>query len=735
MGGFHSDPGFKCKGNVTTVRAECTVIAAPQPFAPIVAFTQMHARAGGPATIKRFDLWSISDIEIYRQSPAQAYNFHPTLFLTTAPGARIVDWYVALHTSSESFPKSRFCLSGSFLLLAAVHNPSSAKLSWTQKENAMPTPTRQKKFFANVLIALSTLLVASHSAQAQTETVLYNFVGGSDGANPQSRLTSAGNGNFYGTTYGGASGAGTVFELSPNGSGGWNETGLHSFSGGLNIGPDGSGPSGPVIFDSVGNLYGTTRFGGTDYFYCSYGTLFELSPAGSSWTETVLFSESCTQPSSTGAFPVNGMIMDPAGHLFGTTSANGGLPGTVFELSPSAGGWTEQVIYSTGGETPTGLTMDAGGNIFGATPSTVFELWPTQSGVWNAKILHNFMGYPYDGIAAVGTLVLRQGRLYGTTQRGGAYDRGTVYKLSLRANGAWTEDILYSFPGGKKGTHPMAGIAIDAVGNIYGTTELGGTFGLGTVFELADLGSSHYQNVVLWSFSGNDGKYPLASLILDGERNLYGTTSLGGSSNAGVVFKVSGVRDAPSTSFTSSLNPSTYGQKVTFQVTVRTSGTLPPTGTIAFTWQSFTQTYTIGTVTLDSSGVATLVKSNLNADVYPMNAVYRGDANNLGSWSPVLNQSVRQTTSAATITSSPNPSTVGQAITFTAKIASPTVTPSGPVTFKAGTTVLGTAQLSSGKAVFTTSTLPAGLTVVKVTYNGNSNIKGSSASVTQTVKP
>ena len=147
---------------------------------------------------------------------------------------------------------------------------------------------------ALTLVVLSALLlVAARPAQAQTETVLYNFVGGSDGANPQSRLTSDGNGNFYGTTYGGASGAGTVFALSPNGSGGWNETVLHRFNGGLNIGPDGSGPSGPVIFDSVGNLYGTTRFGGTDYFYCSYGTVFELSPAGSSWTETIPFSESC----------------------------------------------------------------------------------------------------------------------------------------------------------------------------------------------------------------------------------------------------------------------------------------------------------------------------------------------------------------------------------------------------------------------------------------------------------
>jgi len=160
-----------------------------------------------------------------------------------------------------------------------------------------------------------------------------------------------------------------------------------------------------------------------------------------------------------------------------------------------------------------------------------------------------------------------------------------------------------------------------------------------------------------------------------------------------------------------------------------------PTGTVVFKWKYFTTTHTIGTATLNSAGVATLTRSNLNADSYPMIAVYLGDIKNGPSESPILNQLVKATTSAATLTSSVNPSTVGQAITFTAKVTSPTVIPSGPVAFKAGTTVLGTAQLSSGRAIFTTSTLPAGSTVVKVTYNGNSNIKGSSAAVTQLVQP
>jgi hypothetical protein len=194
-------------------------------------------------------------------------------------------------------------------------------------------------------------------------------------------------------------------------------------------------------------------------------------------------------------------------------------------------------------------------------------------------------------------------------------------------------------------------------------------------------------------------------------------------------------KSATSTTLVSNLNPSTYGQRVTLTARVIGAGPVLPSGTVAFMWKYFTTTYTIGTATLNSAGVATLTKSNLNAGSFPMIAVYRGDTNNLGSTSAVLNQTVLQTTSGATITSSLNPSVVGQTITFTANITSPTVIPSGPVTFKAGTTVLGTSQLSSGKAIFTTSTLPAGSTAMKVVYNGNSNIKGSSASVTQAVQP
>jgi len=184
------------------------------------------------------------------------------------------------------------------------------------------------------------------------------------------------------------------------------------------------------------------------------------------------------------------------------------------------------------------------------------------------------------------------------------------------------------------------------------------------------------------------------------------------------------------TVLTSSLSPSIYGQKVTWTAMVSTSGPVPPTGKVNFTWSG----HFVGTATINTSGVATLTKSNLNANVFPLTALYLGDTSNATSASAILNQVVRQTTTTATLTSSPNPSVSGQTVTFTATISSPTVIPTGTVTFTAGKTELGTAQLGAGKAKLTISSLSVGSTKVTATYFGNSNIAKSSASVTQTVR-
>jgi len=385
---------------------------------------------------------------------------------------------------------------------------------------------------ALILALLSALLlIATLPAQAQTETVLCNFTGGSDGGELKSSLIFDGAGNLYGTTYeGGLFGYGTVFELSPNGNGGWNERVLYSFTGGA----DGGYPYSNLIFDSEGDLYGTTIFAGAN----GYGVVFELSPVGASWTETVLHTFA---NSPDGANPWSGLIFDPAGNLYGTTwdgGSNGS--GTVFELSPSGGSWAEQVIYEQGGNA--GLTMNAAGDILGASVYTVFELSPNGNGGWNPTVLHTFCSGK-DGCGALGTPVFDQaGNLYGTTEYGGGKNDGTVYKLSPRTKGKkkgeWREKILRSF-NGKNGAGPMAGIVFDAAGNIYGTTVAGGWRDYGLVYELvAPVGKGSYKERLFWRFNFTDGLGPLGSLIWDSAGNLYGTTNYGGEAELGVVFEL-----------------------------------------------------------------------------------------------------------------------------------------------------------------------------------------------------
>ncbi len=393
-------------------------------------------------------------------------------------------------------------------------------------------------FGASALIVLSALLlIAACPAHAQTETVLYNFTSLPNPIQPFSGLTSDGSGNLFGMTYyGGPENAGTVYELSPNRNGGWDEAVLYSFTGGA----DGAQPYfAYLIFDSAGDLYGTTCYGGAN----GYGVVFELSYMATSWKERVLYSFA---GGTDGACPVNGLIMDPKGNLYGTTAESNGEHETVFELSPNGhDSWTKKVIYTptpSGSITIAGLTMDAGGNIFGVTSSTVFELSPNGHDGWNSSVIYAFPGYVRDGVDPQGTPVLDQaGNLYGTTLAGGAYNVGTVYKLTRGGNG-WTEKRLYSFKGYKTdGNTPDAGLVFDKAGNIYGTTELGGgTSDDGTVFELAapPLGKGLYTEKILWHFTGTNGSHPLSRLILDSTGNLYGTTWQGGSSGNGVVFRV-----------------------------------------------------------------------------------------------------------------------------------------------------------------------------------------------------
>jgi len=376
-------------------------------------------------------------------------------------------------------------------------------------------------------------LIAARPAQAQTENVLYNFTYGTNTCcYPRARLTFDSAGNLYGATYyGGTDNAGTVFELSPNGNGTWSQTVIYSFTGGA----DGGNPWNPyVVLDSEGNLYGTAANGGKN----GYGVAFKLSRNGESWRETVLYSFA---DNGGGVNPFNGLIIGLGAHFYGQAFASPGYPaaGSIFELRRSGGKWTEQAIYTSSTGLYSALSKDAAGNIFATGSSTVFELSPNGNGGWNPTVIHTFTGPPNDGSTPLGRLVHdKAGNLFGTTVEGGAANLGTVYRLVRRKDGKWTEEILYSFGGGQDGSNPFEGLVFGASGNLYGTTTGGGNSGDGTVFELARGGNGSISETILWSFDGTDGTSPGSSLILDGAGNLYGTTEGGGSSGYGVVFEM-----------------------------------------------------------------------------------------------------------------------------------------------------------------------------------------------------
>lgn len=393
------------------------------------------------------------------------------------------------------------------------------------------------------------LLVPSHEARAYKFTVLYTFEGGKDGTAPSGHLTMDTAGNVYGTTEeGGGSGypgaLGTAYVLSPDGT----EKIVLAFDG-----DDGSMPESGLVKDSSGNLYGTTAEGGRSGVHTrcrkileyGCGVVFKLTTAGK---ETVLH----VFGQQHGWSPSGRIVVDDAGNIFGTTE-NGGQCvsssrygcGTVYKLKRNG---RFEVIYAfkgaaDGSGPEGGLIEDKAGNLYGTTyaggssacPSgcgTVFEV--TQAGV--ETVLYSFTGGT-DGANPYASLVLdNAGNLYGTTEFGGAFGLGTVFKLSP----AGSETILHSFAGGSgDGAYPLAPVVRDASGNLYGTTFSGGGTacsgeGCGTAFELTSGGA---ENVLHEFTDGSDGALPNGPLNIDAAGNLYGTASLG-QNNGGTVFKL-----------------------------------------------------------------------------------------------------------------------------------------------------------------------------------------------------
>jgi uncharacterized repeat protein (TIGR03803 family) len=391
------------------------------------------------------------------------------------------------------------------------------------------------------IVALVLGAVTTQSAHAQSFTVLHKFTGyPTDGQFPFGGLVRDTAGNLYGTTEGGgSSGYGIVFKVDMSGK----ETVLYSFAGY----PDGAYPWAVLVRDATGNLYGTTSDGGSS----DEGTVFKVDTSGK---ETVLYSFT---GETDGGHPYGGLVLDAADNLYGTTMRGGVVNfcvfqfrhgcGTVFKVDKSG---TETVLHrfvGSDGALPefTSLLVDKqGGGLFGVTTDggtslkgVLYAL--SKSGTY--AVLHNFTGGTTDGCNPVGTPAMdKQGDLFGTAYSCGSSHKGIVWKVSK--NG--TETVLHNFAGGSSdGASPIAGVSVDAKGNLYGDTYQGGTSGKGVVYALSSSGTL----TVLHSFAGSDGKYPYGGLFRDANGNLYGDTEKGGSGpcisegerqGCGVVFKI-----------------------------------------------------------------------------------------------------------------------------------------------------------------------------------------------------
>jgi hypothetical protein len=364
----------------------------------------------------------------------------------------------------------------------------------------------------------------SHTSGSWKQTILFTF-NGTNGNAPSTALVLDSKGNLYGATSQGGTGdckegnqvvgCGVVFELSPPSSGDiWTETILHNFAGGS----DGIYPNGNLVFDSAGNLYGTTWFGGNSSnctgAWEGCGTAFRLKPpakSGGAWTETVLAKFNNTD----GSYP-NSLVFEKSGLFYGTASSGGTEnAGVFFELQGSGSKWTETVLYNfLGGSNAGGPAslVTQGSNLFGVSYDgeykygTIFELTPSASGTWTESVVYDFTGGA-DGVSPNPAITFdSSGNLYSTTYFGGLTSEcnwtgpggcGVVYKLTPSANEtAWTQSVLYTFNDtGTDNNLPSAGVIFGKGGLLYGSTAYGGTatcdsekggnVGCGTVYKMS----------------------------------------------------------------------------------------------------------------------------------------------------------------------------------------------------------------------------------------------------------
>ncbi len=408
---------------------------------------------------------------------------------------------------------------------------------------ALVWPVSTRHLYTGVIWLLFLCVTQGVLASAQTFTTLHSFGGTNEGAHPTAPVILGTDGNLYGTTYTGAYGQGTVFQLTPGGT----LTTLYSFCAQSGC-PDGAQPAAGLMQASDGNFYGTTRIGGAN----GEGTVFKMTPSG---TLTTLYSFCPKNLCRDGQQPEAGLLQVKDGYFYGTTYFGGHYGGgEVFEMTPSGNVYTlydfcsinnGQAACADGSLPQAGLVQGSDGNFYGTTSSggtgyhsygTVFKLTPLFG---TLTTLYNFCdqkGCPDGDSPQAGLVQGTDGNFYGTTSSDGPINgvAGTVFQITPSG----TLTTLHSFCSQNNcadGYSPVAGLIQGSDGNFYGTTkDGGGAGGSGTVFQITSAGTL----TTLHSFAGSDGATPEAGLVQAPDGTLYGTTEAGGDNNYGTVFSL-----------------------------------------------------------------------------------------------------------------------------------------------------------------------------------------------------
>lgn len=398
-----------------------------------------------------------------------------------------------------------------------------------------------------IVVTIHLLALVSH---AQSYHVLHNFAYGEQYqiGSPSGVVLDA-SGNLFGVTGAGGIGCdpfgcGVVYELSPHVAGQWSFTPIYEFRGGN----DGSFPTGALIRDQGGNLYGTMAGDGNS----AIAGVYELSPASGGWNYNVLYT----------SFAGPGVVMDGAGNLYGQIGPGDyfGL-GAIGELSSYSSGWTYTQLYSftcqpscaNGYDLPDPPIFGSDGSLYGVTTDGGINTPPcydsfgcgvifrmASNGTWNYQVLHSFGSYATDGLSPYGGLVTdASGNFYGTTLGGGKYNEGTIFKLAF-SHGRWEKTDLFEGPD-LLNSGPSGNLVFDQAGNLYGAAgggyKLCAGFSCGSIFKLTKQARGTWKYSVLHRFTGPDGFGPWG-VVVDDRGNVFGTTGGGGTYGGGVAFEV-----------------------------------------------------------------------------------------------------------------------------------------------------------------------------------------------------